>query len=48
MIKEDPPVVITLEPELEAALNQAALRRGIAPELLVLVVLRPSQLPRFR
>jgi hypothetical protein len=33
-------VVITLEPELEAALNQAALRRGVAPELLVLDALR--------
>jgi hypothetical protein len=33
-------VVITLEPELEAALNQAALRRGVAPELLALDALR--------
>ena len=33
-------VVITLEPELEAALNQAALRRGVVPELLVLDALR--------
>ncbi len=31
---------ITLEPELEAALNLAALRRGVAPELLVLDALR--------
>ena len=33
-------MVITLEPELEAALNQAALRRGGAPELLALDALR--------
>ena len=33
-------MVITLEPELEAALNQAALRRGVAPELLVVDALR--------
>jgi hypothetical protein len=33
-------VVITLEPELEAVLNQAALRRGVAPEVLVLDALR--------
>jgi hypothetical protein len=40
LISGDPPVVITLEPELEAALNQAARRRGVAPELLVLDALR--------
>jgi hypothetical protein len=33
-------VVITLEPELESAVNQAALRHGVAPELLVLDALR--------
>jgi hypothetical protein len=33
-------VVITLEPDLEAALNQAALRRGVAPEQVVLDALR--------
>ena len=33
-------MVITLEPELEAALNEAALRRGVAPEQLVLDALR--------
>jgi hypothetical protein len=33
-------VVITLEPELEAALKKAALHRGVAPELLVLDALR--------
>jgi hypothetical protein len=33
-------VVITLEPELEAALNQESRRRGVAPELLVLDALR--------
>jgi hypothetical protein len=33
-------VVITLEPELEDAVNQAARCRGIAPELLVLDALR--------
>ena len=33
-------MVITLEPELETALNRAALRRGVAPELLVLDALR--------
>jgi hypothetical protein len=40
LIQGDPPVVITLDPELEVALNQAALRRGAAPELLVLDALR--------
>jgi hypothetical protein len=40
LIQGDPPVVITLDPELEAALTQAALRRGVAPELLVLDALR--------
>lgn len=33
-------MVITLEPELEAALNQAARRGGVAPEVLVLHALR--------
>jgi hypothetical protein len=33
-------VVISLEPELEAALNQAARDRGVAPELLALDALR--------
>ena len=33
-------MVITLEPELEAALKQAALRRGVAPDPLVLDALR--------
>ena len=33
-------MVITLEPELEAALNEAALRRGVAPEMLALDTLR--------
>ena len=40
MIQGEPQVVITLERELEAALNQAALRRGVAPELLALDTLR--------
>jgi hypothetical protein len=33
-------LVITLEPELEVALKQAALRRGVAPDQLVLDALR--------
>ena len=36
----DTPMVITLEPELEAALSEAARRRGVAPELLALDALR--------
>jgi hypothetical protein len=33
-------MVITLSPELEAALNEAASQRGIAPEALALTALR--------
>jgi hypothetical protein len=33
-------MVITLEPELEAAVNAAARQRGIAPEALALSTLR--------
>ncbi len=33
-------MLITREPELEPALNNAALRRGVAPEPLVLDALR--------
>jgi hypothetical protein len=33
-------MVITLDPELEAALNEAARRQGVAPEFLALNVLR--------
>ena len=33
-------MVITLGPELEAALNEAASRRGVAPEVLALNALR--------
>jgi hypothetical protein len=33
-------MTITLSPELEAALNEAAQRQGVAPESLVLKVLR--------
>jgi hypothetical protein len=33
-------MVITLDPELEVALNEAARHQGIAPELLALNVLR--------
>ena len=33
-------MVITLSPELEAALNEAASRRGVAPEALALDTLR--------
>lgn len=33
-------MVITLSPELEAALNEAASRRGVAPDVLVIDTLR--------
>ncbi len=33
-------MVITLPPELESALNEMARRRGVAPEILALDVLR--------
>ena len=33
-------MVITLSPELEAALNEAASHRGVAPEMLVFNALR--------
>lgn len=33
-------MVITLNPELEAALNESARRQGIAPEVLALKILR--------
>lgn len=33
-------MVITLDPELEAALNDLARRRGVAPEVLALNALR--------
>lgn len=33
-------MVITLDPELEAALNESARRQGIAPEVLALNILR--------
>lgn len=33
-------MVITLDPELEAALNEAARQQGVAPEALALNVLR--------
>ena len=33
-------MVLTLDPELEAALSEAARRRGVAPEVLALAVLR--------
>jgi hypothetical protein len=33
-------MVITLDPELEAALNESARRQGIAPEVLALKTLR--------
>lgn len=33
-------MVITLDPELEAALNEVANRQGVAPEALALNVLR--------
>ncbi len=34
------PMIITLEPELENALNEAVRDRGVAPELLALDTLR--------
>ena len=37
-------MVITLEPELEAALNEAARRQGVAPERLALDALRQRYL----
>jgi hypothetical protein len=40
IVRGERPVIITLEPELEAALEQAALRLGVAPESLVLDALR--------
>jgi hypothetical protein len=33
-------MVITLDPELEAALNEAASQQGVAPEVLALTALR--------
>ena len=39
-------MVITLSPELEAALSEAAQRQGVAPEVLALNVLRERLLPR--
>ena len=33
-------MVLTLDPELEAALNEEARRRGVAPEVLALTALR--------
>ncbi len=33
-------MVITLDPELEASLNEEARRRGVAPEVLALSTLR--------
>jgi hypothetical protein len=33
-------MVITLEPELEAALSEVARRKGVAPEVLVVSALR--------
>lgn len=33
-------MIITLDPKLEAALNESARRQGIAPETLVLKILR--------
>ncbi|HKI35441.1 MAG TPA: hypothetical protein VKA46_26525 [Gemmataceae bacterium] len=38
-------MVITLGPELEAALNEHAGRQGVAPEVLVLSALRARFLP---
>ncbi len=38
-------MVITLDPELEAALNDLARRQGIAPEVLALNVLREKFFP---
>ena len=37
---------ITLSPELEAALSEAARRQGVSPEVLALNVLRERFLPR--
>ena len=39
-------MIIRLEPELEAAVNEAAVRRGVAPEMLVLDALRQRFLHR--
>jgi hypothetical protein len=39
-------MTITLGPELEAALNEAAKRQGVAPDVLALNVLRERFLPR--
>jgi hypothetical protein len=39
-------MVINLSPELEAAINEQARRRGVAPEVLTLEVLRERFLPR--
>jgi hypothetical protein len=39
-------VVITLSPELETALNEAARRQGVAPDVLALNVLRERFLTR--
>ena len=38
-------MVITLTPELEAALNEAARRQGITPEAVALAALRERFLP---
>lgn len=38
-------MVINLDPTLEAALGEQARRRGVAPEILVLGVLRDRFLP---
>lgn len=38
-------MVITLSPELEAVLGERARRRGIAPEVLAMEVLRERFLP---
>ncbi len=38
-------MVITLGPELEAALNESARRQGVAPEVLALEALRDRFLP---
>ncbi len=40
-------MVITLDPELEAALNEVARHKGIAPEVLALNVLRERILSMF-
>src|SRR5947209_1940848 len=39
-IRGETPMVITLSPELEAALNEAARRQGLSPEALALDALR--------